>query len=213
MRMRPFAILALVLLAAPAFAQTAAPQPPQPPAADAMSRQQLRDEVTRLRAITQNNAVLPRRPAGCTSSESRQFDFWLGEWDVGPSGSTSGATIAESSITLADQGCVIIENWRPFGGAHGHSLNIYDPTEQHWHQSWMSAGPLRTEYRGAFTDGVMSLETLTPVPGVPEGARTRMNFQALDANTVRQWGDQFDEATQTWTVTWDLTYRRRAGTR
>lgn len=178
-----------------------------------MSRQELRDEVRRLRAITQNGAVLPNRPAGCTAPEHRQFDFWLGEWDVSPSGSTPGVTIAESTITMHEQGCVLMEYWRPFRGAHGHSLNMYDPTDQHWHQSWMSAAPLRTEYRGASSNGVMSLETLTPLPGVPEGARSRMNFQALDANTVRQWGDQFDDATQTWTVTWDLTYRRRVGSR
>lgn len=191
----------------------AAQQQSTPAAPDSMSRQQLRDEVMRLRPLVQGRAVLPQRPAGCASEESRQFDFWLGEWDVSPSGSSSGAIIAESSITLTDQGCVIMEHWRPFGGAHGHSLNMYDPTTQSWHQSWMAAAPLRTEYRGSFSNGVMSFEALTLLPGVPEGARSRMNFQRIDDNTVRQWGEQLDAGATEWTVTWDLTYRRRAGTR
>lgn len=203
----------LMLIAALALTPTAVIAQQQQPSPESMSRQQLRNEVTRLRAIVQGRAVMPQRPAGCTSPESRQFDFWLGEWDVGPSGSTSGATIAESSITLADQGCVIIEHWRPFGGAHGHSLNMYDPTTQSWHQTWMAAAPLRTEYRGAFSNGVMSFEALTPLPGVPDGARSRMNFQAVDANTVRQWGEQLNSGAQEWVITWDLTYRRRTGTR
>ncbi|MBY0563546.1 MAG: hypothetical protein K2P58_05090 [Hyphomonadaceae bacterium] len=59
----------------------------------------------------------------------------------------------------------------------------------------------------------MSFEALTPLPGVPEGARTRMKFQAIDANTVRQWGEQLNPGATEWTVTWDLTYRRRAGAR
>ncbi len=59
----------------------------------------------------------------------------------------------------------------------------------------------------------MSFEALTPLPGVPEGARSRMNFQALDADTVRQWGDQLNAGATDWVVTWDLTYRRRAETR
>lgn len=204
------AAIAILVCAAPALAQQ---QGAQPPAVESMNRQQLRDEVTRLRAITQNGAVLPRRPGGCVNAEHRQFDFWVGEWDVSPSGSTTGVIVAESSITLADQGCVIIEHWRPFAGGHGHSLNMYDPTTQSWHQSWMASAPLRTEYRGRFENGVMSFEALTPMPGVPEGARSRMNFQAIDANTVRQWGDQLLAGGTEWTVTWDLTYRRRPGTR
>ena len=200
---------AVLVLIAPSLALAQQQQP----APERMSRQELREEVTRLRALVQGRAVLPQRPQGCATPEARQFDFWLGEWDVSPSGSTSGATIAESSITLADQGCVVIEHWRPFGGAHGHSLNSYDPTTQSWHQSWMSAAPLRTEYRGQFENGMMSFEALTPLPGVPEGARSRMNFQALDADTVRQWGDQLNAGATDWVVTWDLTYRRRAGTR
>ncbi|MBY0563545.1 MAG: hypothetical protein K2P58_05085 [Hyphomonadaceae bacterium] len=127
------AAAALVLCGASAWAQQQHPTP-----VESMSRQQLREELTRLRALAQGRAVLPQRPAGCTASEHRQFDFWLGEWDVSPSSAASGATIAESSVTLADQGCVIIEHWRPFGGAHGHSLNMYDPATQAWHQTWMA---------------------------------------------------------------------------
>lgn len=203
-----YIIVSLALCAAPpALAQQ------QQPAPERMSRQELREEVARLRAIVQGRAVLPQRPAGCTAVDHRQFDFWLGEWDVSPSHSTSGVTIAESSITLADQGCVVIENWRPFGGAHGRSLNMYDPATESWHQTWMSAAPLRTEYRGRFENGVMSFEAMTPLPGVPDGARSRMSFQALDADTVRQWGEQLDAGATQWVVTWDLTYRRRSGAR
>ncbi len=36
-----------------------------------------------------------------------------------------------------------------------------------------------------------------------------MNFQPIDANTVRQWGESSTDGKE-WRVTWDLTYRRRA---
>jgi hypothetical protein len=210
--MRAVSLFAFVLsLASPALAQTAA-QSPQPPAVENMSRQALRDEVTRQRRLTQNGAVMPQRPAGCTAAENRQFDFWLGEWDVSPSVATSGMIIAESTISLHDQGCVIMENWRPFASGHGHSLNIYDASDQSWHQVWMDATGRRTEYRGTFQDGVLRMDNLNPGPdqnGDPQ--RLRMNFRALDANTVRQWGETFDAAANQWVVSWDLTYRRRAG--
>jgi hypothetical protein len=116
---------------------------------------------------------------------------------------------------MHDQGCVMLEYWRPFGGAHGHSINIYDATDQKWHQTWADATGRRTEYAGTLIDGVMYLDMLNPPPG-PNGAapaRQRMNYQAIDENTVRQWGESFDPASGAWTVSWDLTYRRRAGTR
>jgi len=209
MRVTAFAVLAFCFVT-PAAAQTA---PAPPPAVEDMSRQQLRDEVTRLRTVVQNGAVRPQRPAGCTAAENRQFDFWLGEWDVLPSSSQSGVLVAESTISLHDQGCVIMEEWRPFAGAHGHSINIYDATDQNWHQVWMDATGRRTVYRGVLQDDVLRMDNLNPLPdqnGNPQ--RLRMSFQALDANTVRQWGERFDEASSQWTVAWDLTYRRRANT-
>ncbi len=213
MRLLVGVMFGLVLAVAPALAQQ--PQAQQPPAVESMSRQQLRDEVTRLRPIVNNRMVQPRRPAGCTSAEARQFDFWLGEWDVSPSQVTSGAIIAESSITSVAQGCVMMEHWRPFAGAHGHSINSYDATDQKWHQSYADATGLRTDYAGTFHDGAMYLDMLNPPPSANGAAPApqRMNFQALDANTVRQWGESFDAATNAWTITFDLTYRRRAGTR
>jgi hypothetical protein len=166
---------------------------------------------TRLRAIVHGRAVLPRRPGGCLSPESRQFDFWLGEWDVSPTGSTSGVTLAESSITAHDQGCVIIEHWRPFGGGHGHSINMYDAADGKWHQTWADANGLRTEFAGAVdSDGVLRFDMLGSVQ--PLGRR-RMNFQRIDENTVRQWGDRAPDGGVEFVIEWDFTYRRRAGTR
>ncbi|MEQ1619325.1 MAG: hypothetical protein ABL883_13395 [Terricaulis sp.] len=206
--------LVLVLATLPVSAMAQPLQPPQPLAPDAMSRQQLRDEVARLRAVVQGRAVLPQRPSGCTSAETRVFDFWLGEWDVSPTGSTSGVTTAESSITLHDQGCVILEHWRPFGGGHGHSINGYDASDGKWHQTWIDSNGQRTEFVGATdAEGVLRFDVLgPPQQGQPLGAR-RMNFQRIDANTVRQWGDLSPESGGELVVEWDFTYRRRAGTR
>lgn len=207
-------ILAAALAAAPLCAAAQQQQQPQPPAPESMSRQQLRDEVTQLRRIVQGRAVRSQRPAGCVTNESRQFDFWLGQWDVSPAGAAAGVIVAESSITLHDSGCVIIEEWRPFGGGHGHSINNYDAEAGRWHQTWVDSNGRRTEYGGAFDGAVMRLDDLTGNgPGAVAGAPARMNYQRIDADTVRQWGERFDADTNTWIVTWDLTYRRRPGTR
>lgn len=185
-------------------------QPAQPAAPSSMSRSELQAEVTAQRPFIQFGGVQPRRPAGCTAAENRQFDFWLGEWDVSPTGQTF--VLAESTISAHAQGCVMMENWRPLRGAHGYSINMYDSADGLWHQEYGDATGRRTVYSGRFTDGVMALDNLSaPPPNSPPDFRARMNFQRIDENTVRQWGETFTNGE--WTTAWDLTYRRRAGTR
>jgi hypothetical protein len=208
--MRRFvAALAIALLFAPA---TTAQTPPQLPDPDRMSRAALQAEVRAARPYLQFGGVNAGRPAGCVTPEHRQLDFWIGEWDVSPAGSTM--VVAESTIRPLDQGCSIFEEWRPFAGAGGHSISSFDGADGAWHQEWVDGNGQRTPFVGRFADGVMRLDNLAaPPPNAPSGLRRRMNYQAIDANTVRQWGEQYDAASQGWVVTWDFTYRRRAGTR
>ena len=210
--MRQTGIVATTLVAfavaTGAAAQTAAPAPPNPAK---MSRADIESELVRLRLLTTNGAVVQQRPTGCTAPENRQFDFWLGEWDVSNSGTT--ALVAESSITLADQGCVILEYWRPFQGASGHSINGYDAVAKEWKQTWIDATGRITPYEGTVQDGTLFMDDRSdPSPASAKFKKRRMNFRPIDANTVRQWGEGWDETKQAWVVTWDLTYRRRAGT-
>jgi len=203
------AVLAAALMLAPAvLAQT----PPAPPDPDRMSRDALENEVRAARPYLQFGGVNTARPPGCTAPEYRQFDFWIGEWDVSPAG--SAMVIAESTIRPLDQGCSIFEEWRPFASAGGHSISSYDSTDGAWHQEWVDGNGRRTPFSGGFENGVMYLDNLgPPPPNASPGLRRRMNYQRIDEDTVRQWGEQFDEASQSWVVTWDFTYRRRPGTR
>jgi hypothetical protein len=202
------ALFAAALLA---LAASAAAQTPNPPDPDRMSRAALAAEVAAQRPLIQNGGVQPSRPTGCTAPEHRQLDFWIGEWDVSPAG--SDMVVAESTIRALDQGCSIFEEWRPFQGPSGHSLSDYDPLTQKWHQTWIDSAGVRTLFTGAFENGAMALDYDTAPPaGQPQGRR-RMSYQQIDANTVRQWGARFNDATGAWDVTWDLTYKRRAGTR
>lgn len=175
-------------------------------------REELESELTRLRTLASNGAVVRQRPAGCIERESRQFDFWLGEWDVSQTGKTE--IIAESSITLADQGCVILEAWRPFQGASGHSINGYDRQAKEWKQTWIDATGRITPYGGTMQDGTLIMDDRGSQPSTnPKITKSRMNFRKIDESSVRQWGEGWDSAAKNWIVTWDLTYHRRPGSR
>jgi hypothetical protein len=208
--MRSALLLALALgWAANATAQQAQASPPDPAR---MSRRALEAEVMAARPYIQNGGVNAARTPGCSAPEARQLDFWVGEWDVSPPG--SAMVVAESTIRAVDQGCSILEEWRPFAGAGGHSISSYDRNDSSWHQEWVDGTGQRTVFKGSLVDDAMRLDNLSPPPqGAPANLRRRMNYQQIDANTVRQWGERFDETTQQWVVAWDFTYRRRAGTR
>lgn len=202
-----FAAASLALAAATAAGAQPALTPPD---TAKMDRAALESEIRTLRQLTANGAVVKQRPAGCTAPENRQFDFWLGEWDVSSTGTT--ALVAESSITLADQGCTILEHWRPFQGASGHSINGYDAVAKEWKQTWIDATGRITPYAGTMQGGTMYMDDHGSQPQAnPKFTKRRMNFRPVDAGTVRQWGESWDSEKQAWVVTWDLTYHRRGG--
>src|ERR1700748_2606122 len=75
-------------------------------------------------------------PPACTAPEFRQFDFWVGHWDVYPTGTDQ--LVAHSLIENLYAGCAIRENWMPLAGqgGPGGSLNVYRPAEHRWRQTW-----------------------------------------------------------------------------
>ena len=69
-----------------------------------------------------NGATAQSAPAEppCGSAEHRQFDFWVGEWDVFATGTSK--QVATSRIEKLHGGCTIRENWMPTSNPGGGSL-------------------------------------------------------------------------------------------
>ncbi|MCR9277314.1 MAG: hypothetical protein NXH85_05025 [Pseudomonadaceae bacterium] len=90
----------------------------------------------------------------CGSSEYREFDFWLGEWQVQtPDGRHAGS----NSIVSAQAGCLLVENWRGARGSTGTSMNYFDPVAQRWRQLWVSPGVIIDIAGGLTPEGAMRL--------------------------------------------------------
>lgn len=94
----------------------------------------------------------------CEAPPHREFDFWVGEWNVSnPGGTHIGTNIVTSEL----DGCLVQEHWSGANGVRGRSLNAYDPETGAWHQTWASqvpqglTGRLRTS--GGIVDGRMVL--------------------------------------------------------
>lgn len=145
----------------------------------------------------------------------RQFDFWVGEWDVRPNGAPDSTPPSENIVTLEHDDCVVVEHWRGQGGTTGSSFNIFDQSRGRWFQTWVDSGGGLHEYRGLpDKDGNMLLMGETPgAPGQPGRVPTRLSFFKLGPDKVRQFSEQSLDDGKTWTSAYDLIYVRRKTSR
>ncbi|HYC51458.1 MAG TPA: tetratricopeptide repeat protein [Gemmatimonadaceae bacterium] len=85
--------------------------------------------------------------------ESRQFDFWIGDWDVTPFQAPPSPTLAllgTNRVDLQLESCMLVENWAGAGpgGGEGKSINFYDTNRNAWRQVWVADGGGSLDYIG-----------------------------------------------------------------
>ena len=151
-----------------------------------------------------------RPPPPCTSAEHRQFDFWLGEWEVfGPKDKVVGHSRIESILN----GCVIAEHWtsggNPPGAGDGKSYNAYNAQTKQWEQFWVDAQGGRLILAGGLNNGSMVLEGKQPVADTKTGhfQRERITWTPNSDGSVRQLWESSTDDGATWTVAFDGSYR------
>lgn len=140
------------------------------------------------------------KPAPCETPQHRQFDFWVGRWQVSPTGKDE--VVAESLIEKLYNSCGIRENWMPRNGQTGGSLNIYLPDEKAWKQTWIDSAGTRADFTGGWNGKAMVLE------GVWGGPLVRMTYTQNPDGSVRQLGEQSKDGGKTWGPSFDFTYRK-----
>lgn len=135
--------------------------------------------------------------------ESRQFDFWVGEWLPK---NAQGLTVGTSSIQLILGDCVIFENWNT-PVSSGKSFSNFDVNTGKWRQTWVDDKGTLAYYIGGFVGGKMVLDSERVINGRKTIAR--MTFSKLDNGDVRQHGENSTDDGKTWTTSFDFTYVRK----
>jgi hypothetical protein len=131
---------------------------------------------------------------GCKDQLHRQFDFWIGEWNVT---SPDGKPLGKNVIKAIQDGCALQENWSGAGGGTGTSINYVESNR--WHQLWISnrtaAWPLKMS--GSLKDGGM---TMSGDYTRPDGKRVmaRMRWQPLAGGKVQQTWENSEDGGRTW---------------
>jgi tetratricopeptide (TPR) repeat protein len=141
-------------------------------------------------------------------AESRQFDFWVGDWNVVTTRELT--PVGRSHIERTIGNCVIWENWTSLGesGYTGKSYNIYNVDLKRWEQFWVDNGGDTIHFRGALVDGVMDFYTDPIAQADGKVLTRRLRFYNLGADRVRQFSQGSTDGGQTWAVEYDFTYQR-----
>lgn len=144
----------------------------------------------------------------CSSAAHRQFDFWVGDWNVTD---VRGATSGTSSIERVLGGCVLSESWRGSNGVLGRSLSAFSSADDKWHQAWVDNEGTVLMLSGGLVNGEMVLEGERRLP---DGSRRldRITWTPNVDGTLRQVWQASGDSGMRWTTVFDGIYRRIGAT-
>lgn len=100
-------------------------------------------------------------PPPCIGAEFRQFDFWVGNWNVK---NPKGKQVGTNEISRGSEGCVIREQWKSASGGTGMSINYYDPDDRKWHQDWVGGDGLILHLKGELVGNAMIMRGPSKTP-------------------------------------------------
>ncbi len=159
-------------------------------------------EVAREATESASRPAAPTRP--CAAPQHRQFDFWVGEWDVVlPTGKAAG----HNRITRLLAGCALREEWTGASGTRGTSLNAYDPASKRWRQTWVDDSGTVLVLEGRFQGGRMVLEGELPAES-GRLAKQRITWTPQSGGGLRQQWESSVDGGRTWKTEFDGTYRK-----
>ena len=139
-------------------------------------------------------------PKPCSSPEYRQFDFWLGEWDVAEDGKPAGV----NRITAILGGCAVREEWKGSSGLTGTSLNMWDSAKKRWSQTWVDDKGNVLFLVGGLQGPKMILEGDTP-DGKGGMVKNRITWSPLPPALRQVWETSKDRG-KTWETAFDGDY-------
>ncbi len=141
--------------------------------------------------------------APCSAPEYRQFDFWIGNWEVRD---PAGNVVGSNNVTIHLDGCMLMENWLSGAGHAGMSMNYFEPTDSSWNQIFIDNTGAPSSWpplKGKLVDGKMVLSSPAGI-----SPQTRWTWSKTDDGRVRQMAEQLGDDGKTWSVIWDSFYSR-----
>jgi hypothetical protein len=149
----------------------------------------------------------PSRPgAQCAAPEHRQFDFWVGDWDVFER-ANGAQRVARAQVSLILDDCVLLEEYTGADGHRGKSFSLYDGTTRSWRQTWVTNRGEVLDIRGGLDPvGAMVLSGFDRDPaGAARQVRGRWELES-GGRVVREIAER-QVAGAPWITWFDLEFR------
>ena len=139
----------------------------------------------------------------CSAPEARQFDFWLGEWDLTWGEDGRGT----NQITTRYDGCVLEENFsaQPTVDFMGMSVSTYNQEAKKWQQTWVDNQGGYIHLTGEFKDGRM---VLVNQPITSDGQELfRMVFYNIEQDSLVWDWERSEDGGESWELRWRIHYQ------
>jgi hypothetical protein len=140
-----------------------------------------------------------------TNPESRQLDYWVGEWKI--SGPGAGPDAVSKVHLVLDQ-CMVVENWDGGRGHTGENMFGYSVDDKSWHAMFVdNQGRVHV-----FTAGKVSAGT-AEFSGPSKGANgemilNRVRIVRMSPDKVEQVWEKSSDKGATWVVDFHGEYVR-----
>jgi hypothetical protein len=140
----------------------------------------------------------------CQDPGLGQFGFWLGDWDVTWGEGERGQNHIERILG----GCIVMERFdgRPGTPLQGISVSSYDPAGDQWRQTWVDNQGGYLDFAGGWQGDRMVLSRRAA--GGAGEILQRMVWYDIGPDAMEWNWERSDDDGQTWSVLWNLHYRR-----
>ena len=148
----------------------------------------------------------------CAAPQQKQFDFWVGEWDLTWPGQNAGETgHGTNTIKRILDDCIVQENFTSLDASHmrGTSVSVFEPKSGHWKQTWVDNQGGYLDFAGDFKDGQMILQREF---ARPDGVRViqRMVWKNISPSEFDWSWEASTDGGKTWQVNWPIHYKRKS---
>jgi hypothetical protein len=141
----------------------------------------------------------------CSQPEAKQFDFWVGKWNLEWGTGSKGRNVIERSLG----GCVIVEHFdgTPAIPLRGMSVSTYNAPRGKWQQTWVDNQGGYLDFVGEYKDSKMTLQRRATVNG--KEVMQRMVWYDILKDSLQWNWERSDDEGKTWTVLWKIKYTRK----
>jgi hypothetical protein len=149
-------------------------------------------------------------PTPCEAPQQKQFDFWVGEWNLTWPGEKPGEVgHGTNSIKRIMDGCIVQESFSGGDAMHlrGTSVSVFDTNSGRWKQTWVDNEGGYLDFVGDFKSGQMTLQRET----IRDGAKIlqRMVWKNISSNEMDWSWEASRDGGKTWQVNWPIHYTRK----